>query len=84
MWQIPWLSGNFVRDEKHYNPDTIQARINGAKNLFIGPDEFQATAKEPIEETAALVYSHYQDLMKKNNAMDFDDLLVNPIYLFEK
>ena len=69
---------------KHYNPDTIQARINGAKNLYIGPDEFKATAKEPIEETAALVYSHYQDLMKKNNAMDFDDLLVNPIYLFEQ
>jgi len=69
---------------KHYNPETIQARINGAKNLFIGPDEFKATAKEPIEETAALVFSHYQDLMKKNNAMDFDDLLVNPIYLFEQ
>ena len=69
---------------KHYNPDTIQARINGAKNMFIGPDEFKATAKEPIEETAALVYFHYQDLMKKNNAMDFDDLLVNPIYLFEQ
>lgn len=69
---------------KHYNPDTIQARINGAKNLFIGPDEFNATAKEPIEETSALVYFHYQNLMKKNNAMDFDDLLVNPIYLFEQ
>jgi len=69
---------------KHYNPDTIQARINGAKNLFIGPDEYKTTAKEPIEETAALVYLHYQDLMKKNNAMDFDDLLVNPIHLFEQ
>lgn len=69
---------------KQYNPEAVQARINGAKNAFVGPDEYKSSAKEPFEETVALVYFHYQDLMKKNNAMDFDDLLVNPIRLFEQ
>ncbi|MFQ5822746.1 MAG: ATP-dependent helicase [bacterium] len=69
---------------KQYTPEAVQARISGAKNMFVSPDEYNAIAKEPFEVTVALIYYHYQQLMKKNNTMDFDDLLVNPIYLFEQ
>ncbi len=69
---------------KQYSPESIQSRISGAKNMFVSPKEYNEIASEPFEATVALVYVHYQKLLKENNVMDFDDLLVNPILLFEK
>jgi DNA helicase-2/ATP-dependent DNA helicase PcrA len=69
---------------KQYNPQAVRARISGAKNMFISPDEYKSTAVDAFEETVAFIYFHYQKLLKENNSMDFDDLLVNPIYLFEQ
>jgi DNA helicase-2/ATP-dependent DNA helicase PcrA len=69
---------------KRYASEAVLARISGAKNLFISPEEYNSTAKDSFEETVALVYSHYQKRMKENNTMDFDDLLVNVIHLFEQ
>lgn len=69
---------------KEYNPEAIRARISGAKNNFIGPDEYYSLAKDGFEDMVAKIYVEYQKGLKKNNIMDFDDLLVNPIYLFEQ
>ncbi|MFQ5771582.1 MAG: ATP-dependent helicase, partial [bacterium] len=69
---------------KRYSPESIHSRISGAKNMFVSSQEYQSLAKEPFEETVALIYVHYQKLLKENNTMDFDDLLVNPILLFEQ
>lgn len=69
---------------KEFAPEVILGKISGAKNTFVSPQEYQSIAVEPIEQTAAVVYVQYQLLLKKNNTMDFDDLLVNPILLFEK
>jgi len=70
--------------EKEYPPNAILSAIGGAKNHFVRPSEYRKIAKEPFEETVALVYATYQKLMKANNTMDFDDLLINPIYVFEE
>ncbi len=70
--------------EKDYTADAILSAISGAKNTFVSPAEYRRAAREPLEETAALLYTNYQCQLKANNAMDFDDLLINPIYLFEE
>jgi len=85
--QIRFIKGvmNELRiPEKETNPNAVQSRISGAKNHFIGPSEFKSQAKDIFEENVALIYPHYQDRLKRNNAMDFDDLLINPIHLFDQ
>ncbi len=69
--------------EKLYPPAAILSVINHAKNSFIKPSEYQKLARDPLQETAAYVYADYQRRMKQNNSMDFDDLLVNTILMFE-
>ena len=70
--------------EKENPPAGILSAIGNAKNNFVSPLEYRNVAQEPFEETVAHVYAAYQRSLKSNNAMDFDDLLINPIYLFEE
>lgn len=62
-------------------PKTINHYIHGLKNKLILPDDF-VTVTNPFEKIVAPVYLEYQNRLLKNNAMDFDDLLINPILLF--
>ncbi|MFQ6112998.1 MAG: ATP-dependent helicase, partial [bacterium] len=83
---------NFIKDvmnemnisPRQYPPEAILARITGAKNMYVRPDEYSSVARDRFEETVALIYHQYQRKLKENNTMDFDDLLVNLIYLFEQ
>lgn len=68
-------------DEKRYRPTTIHSIISQAKNELIGPERFNA--RTYTEEIAARVYGRYQDLLRDNNAMDFDDLLMMSVELFQ-
>lgn len=70
--------------ESEANPSAVQTRISGAKNRFIGPSEFKSQTRDVFEENVALIYPHYQDQLRRSNAMDFDDLLINPIHLFDQ
>ncbi len=70
--------------EKEAQPDAVLNAISGAKNAFVSSSEYQEIAKAPFEYTVARVYPLYQNLLKKNNVMDFDDLLVNPLLLFQQ
>ncbi|GER87934.1 DNA helicase [Dictyobacter vulcani] len=63
-------------DEKQYRPATIQALISRAKNDMQGPDQMAELATKYVEEVAARVYKVYQKLMRKNNSVDFDDLIM--------
>ena len=63
-------------DEKQYRPITIQAMISRAKNDMQGPDLMAELAAKYLEEVAARVYKQYQRLLRANNAVDFDDLLM--------
>ena len=69
---------------KQITIDMVHSRISRAKNNFIVPTAYARSAKDFFEETVAEVYTAYQSSLKKNNAMDFDDLLVNPIVLFNE
>ncbi|GHO85403.1 ATP-dependent helicase [Dictyobacter formicarum] len=63
-------------DEKQYRPATIQALISRAKNDMQGPDQMAEMATKYVEEVAARVYKEYQKMMRKNNSVDFDDLIM--------
>lgn len=66
------------------NPRGVQSNISYLKNKLILPDDFSLTAKSFYEQIIEKVYPEYQRVLLKNNAMDFDDLLMKPIELFEK
>src|SRR3989442_9728759 len=63
-------------DEKQYRPLAIQGMISRAKNDLLGPEQMAEQAAKYIEEVAARVYKDYQKLLRANNSVDFDDLLL--------
>jgi DNA helicase-2/ATP-dependent DNA helicase PcrA len=71
-------------NEELYDPKEMARRISRLKNRLISP---QAYAREAqgfgIEDKVGRVYPHYQGLLKKYNSLDFDDLLMMTVYLFE-
>ncbi|TMD68719.1 MAG: ATP-dependent DNA helicase PcrA, partial [Chloroflexi bacterium] len=62
--------------EKQNKPATMQALISRAKNDLLGPEQMAEQAAKYIEEVAARVYKVYQKLLRANNSVDFDDLLL--------
>lgn len=69
--------------QQQFNPQAIRALISTAKNQILMPEEFAQRASNLFEEKAAKVYAQYQKQLKLYNAMDFDDLLLKPIQLFQ-
>lgn len=69
--------------EKYYNPKVIRAKISSLKNELKSPDDY---SKEVVgdfsEETIAKIYTLYEKILKSNNALDFDDLLIKTLELF--
>ena len=66
-------------------PRQILARISHAKNRMEGPETFAASAVwNPRDERIAAVYSKYLAALKEANALDFDDLLLKTVEMFEK
>ncbi|NKQ12400.1 DNA helicase Rep [Pseudomonas sp. SST3] len=63
--------------------DEIKNYIGSWKNDLILPEEALAAARNPKEQTAAIVYTHYQRTLKAYNAVDFDDLIMQPVKLFQ-
>ncbi|MBA2595397.1 MAG: UvrD-helicase domain-containing protein [Chloroflexia bacterium] len=70
-------------DPKLYQPRRLRARISAAKSQLIPPDEARNLAATYDEEVIARVYAEYERLLRRANALDFDDLLTQPINLFE-
>lgn len=64
--------------------NTVQGIISRAKNSFILPAEFHASTVDYNQQKAALVYELYTRKLKENNALDFDDLLIKPLELFNQ
>lgn len=67
-----------------YPPQAYQARISRAKNRMLTPDQVDDQANGSDGEILAAVYREYQHSLKENDALDFDDLLLLPLTLFEK
>ena len=66
-----------------FPPRMIAYKISSAKNAFILPEEFTRMATTRQDQIIATIYSAYQIRLRENNAMDFDDLLIKPIQLFQ-
>ena len=71
-------------DEKSFVPKAMQAHISKAKNQMISPEIFANTVEGFLDEKTSEIYSQYQKALKSNNALDFDDLLLKPIELFNE
>jgi DNA helicase-2/ATP-dependent DNA helicase PcrA len=61
-------------DDKTYRPHSVLGAISRAKNELIFPDEFPVQTYR--DEVVKRIYKRYQELLKQNNAVDFDDLLL--------
>ncbi|MDR9388257.1 MAG: 3'-5' exonuclease [Balneolaceae bacterium] len=72
-------------DPKLVRPRAIQRRISDAKNQLITPEVYQQKhARSTLDEITQQVYARYEQRLLAGNAMDFDDLLVKPIKLFQE
>lgn len=74
----------FNIDTKQLRERTIMSVISSSKDKLIGPMEFQLqTMGDFQKKKIGQVYQEYQKVLKKNNALDFDDLLVKTVELFK-
>ena len=72
-------------DPLQCSPRAVRDRISDAKNHLIGVEEFREkyAGRDLFLSRVAVVYGAYQEALKRQDAMDFDDLLVLPVRLFE-
>jgi len=71
-------------DTTHWKPDGIAQTISLHKNKLISPQEARTASAGYYFEVASNVYERYQKYLFENNAMDFDDLLVNMVKLIRE
>src|SRR3989304_4630724 len=68
-------------DEKRYTPSAVLNAISSAKNELITPDAYKPPSY--WHEMVRRVYPRYQELLRASNALDFDDLLLEVVRLFD-
>jgi DNA helicase-2/ATP-dependent DNA helicase PcrA len=71
------------KDPKRFNPRSFAAQISAAKNVLATPDDYLRSTEGYIAENVAEVYDLYQRRLYENNAMDFDDLIMQTVALLE-
>ena len=69
-------------DANKYNPKSIKNVISNNKNEIIDPEKYSLYVNTDFDEIALEVYRKYEKSLKINNAVDFDDLLILPLKLF--
>jgi len=70
-------------DTKQLTPRTVLGRISWAKNHMVDPQEYYLGSKDPNSERIAHIYQSYKAELRKNNALDFDDLLLEAVRLLK-
>ena len=71
-------------DDKKFNPRNIRYAISNAKNLGLTPREFEHQQSSYKGKVIAEVYNYYQAQLAANNSLDFDDLILVPVKLFQQ
>lgn len=71
-------------DPKKNDPRAILGSISGAKNELVTPEEYEKTAADYYSKITSDVYTEYQKRLRRNNALDFDDLIMTTILLFQR
>jgi DNA helicase-2/ATP-dependent DNA helicase PcrA len=71
-------------DIKRFPPRGIQSVISSVKNRLIDADDFSEMVENFFDDTVAKTYALYQQKLFDNNAMDFDDLIMRTVNLFQR
>jgi DNA helicase-2/ATP-dependent DNA helicase PcrA len=71
-------------DEKRFQPAGIISRISNAKNAMQMAQEFSTQASDFYEQQVAKIYAAYEEKLRANNALDFDDLLLLTLRLLNE
>jgi DNA helicase-2/ATP-dependent DNA helicase PcrA len=69
-------------DEKKYKPSAVLGAISNAKNELITPDQYKPDSY--FNEIAGRVYERYNAILRANNALDFDDLMMETVLLLRR
>ncbi len=70
--------------EKDISVKHVSSEISKAKEAFLSPEEYEKSGfANYTRSLIAKIYAEYKARLKKNNAMDFDDLIINTVKLFE-
>ena len=69
-------------DPKTFSPYMIKNKISSCKNEYVMPEDYKAFVCSSEDDVIYKIYSKYEDTLKQNNSVDFDDLLILPIKLF--
>lgn len=72
-----------IKDDR-IKPPLVSKVISGAKNKLQSPEELLAGAVGPVQKEIAEIYNIYEKQLKLSNALDFDDLLLYTVKLFEQ
>lgn len=70
-------------DTKQLTPRTVLGRISWAKNHMVDPQEYYLSSADANSERIAQLYKTFQEELRKNNAMDFDDLLLEAVRMLK-
>jgi DNA helicase-2/ATP-dependent DNA helicase PcrA len=70
-------------DTKQLTPRTVLGKISWAKSHMIDPQEYYLASTDPNSERIAHIFESYRKEMEKNNALDFDDLLLETVRLLK-
>ena len=71
-------------DPRELTPKTVKRRISSAKNELVDPSGLAEAARGPFEEQIGEIFAVYEKRMAESNALDFDDLLVKTVELFDR
>lgn len=71
-------------DTTRFNPKFIKNQISSCKNEMVTPEKYKNLVNDELSDITYKVYKKYQDTLLRNNSLDFDDLLIKPIELFNK
>lgn len=71
-------------DTKKFEPKAVQAAISASKNELITPAQYEQKVGDYFEGLIAKVYALYQKKLRFNNSLDFDDLIMKTIQLFDE
>lgn len=71
-------------DSKKFDPRAIAAHISQAKNRLVKADEYGRKAGDVFQQVVSEVYAAYEEKLRANHSLDFDDLIVKTIDLFQQ
>ena len=70
-------------DPKQYAPRALHSAISAAKSRLLGPKDYAQWVNSYFEEIVSRIYQRYQELLSQGQAVDFDDLLMRTVQLFQ-